>query len=105
MLATLTGSFLAAALGRRAVPISAACIGLSPGSAAGGWPIAAREPPQAGMIGNLGGSFDTNHLYSKNRDGMMGASTALVGLAALFWGLSGGIGAVLMANGWDPFVV
>lgn len=36
---------------------------------------------------------------------MMGASTALVALAALFWGLSGGIGAVLMADGWDPFVV
>ena len=35
----------------------------------------------------------------------MGASTALVALAALFWGLSGGIGGMLMADGWDPFVV
>lgn len=35
----------------------------------------------------------------------MGASTALVALAALFWGLSGGIGGILMADGWDPFVV
>ena len=26
-------------------------------------------------------------------------------LAALCWGLSGGIGGILMANGWDPFVV
>ena len=32
-------------------------------------------------------------------------STALVGLAALCWGLSGGIGGILMADGWDPFVV
>lgn len=35
----------------------------------------------------------------------MGASTALVALAALFWGLSGGIGGILMADGWDAFVV
>lgn len=33
------------------------------------------------------------------------ASTALVALAALFWGLSGGIGGILMADGWDAFVV
>ncbi|MGD2020354.1 MAG: DMT family transporter [Thiohalocapsa sp.] len=32
-------------------------------------------------------------------------STAFVVLAALCWGLSGGIGGVLMADGWDPFVV
>lgn len=36
---------------------------------------------------------------------MAGASTALVALAALFWGLSGGIGGILMADGWDAFVV
>ncbi len=36
---------------------------------------------------------------------MVGAGTALVALAALFWGLSGGIGGILMADGWDPFVV
>lgn len=33
------------------------------------------------------------------------ASTAFVVLAAFFWGISGGIGGVLMADGWDPFVV
>lgn len=34
-----------------------------------------------------------------------GLSAALVALAALCWGLSGGIGAVLMAQGWSAFVV
>jgi len=33
------------------------------------------------------------------------ASTAFVAIAALCWGLSGGIGGILMGNGWDPFVV
>ncbi len=32
-------------------------------------------------------------------------STVFVVLAALCWGLSGGIGGILMANGWDAFVV
>jgi drug/metabolite transporter (DMT)-like permease len=32
-------------------------------------------------------------------------STAFVALAALFWGLSGGIGGMLMADGWSPLVV
>ena len=36
---------------------------------------------------------------------MKGASTAFVAIAALFWGLSGGIGGILMADGWDPFTV
>ncbi|EIC21637.1 DMT family transporter [Thiorhodovibrio frisius] len=36
---------------------------------------------------------------------MLGASTAFVVLAAVFWGLSGGIGGILMASGWDAFVV
>ncbi|WPL16587.1 putative DMT superfamily transporter inner membrane protein [Thiorhodovibrio winogradskyi] len=36
---------------------------------------------------------------------MLGASTAFVLLAAIFWGLSGGIGGILMASGWDAFVV
>ncbi len=36
---------------------------------------------------------------------MAGASAALVALAALFWGLSGGIGGILMADGWDALVV
>ena len=32
-------------------------------------------------------------------------STVCVALAALCWGLAGGIGAVLMANGWDAYIV
>lgn len=32
-------------------------------------------------------------------------ATVFVSLAALCWGLSGGIGAILMARGWDAFVV
>lgn len=36
---------------------------------------------------------------------MKGASTVFVALAAVFWGLSGGIGGILMADGWDAFVV
>lgn len=32
-------------------------------------------------------------------------STAFVALAALCWGLSGGIGGMLLADGWDAFVV
>ena len=36
---------------------------------------------------------------------IVGASTALVVLAALCWGLAGGIAGLLMARGWDPFVV
>ncbi|MCP1726597.1 drug/metabolite transporter (DMT)-like permease [Natronospira proteinivora] len=35
----------------------------------------------------------------------MNASAVLVAMAALFWGLSGGIGGILMADGWDAFVV
>jgi len=35
----------------------------------------------------------------------VGVSTAFVALSALFWGLSGGIGGLLLANGWDAFVV
>jgi drug/metabolite transporter, DME family len=36
---------------------------------------------------------------------MKSMSTTFVVLAALCWGLSGGIGGILMADGWDPFVV
>jgi drug/metabolite transporter (DMT)-like permease len=36
---------------------------------------------------------------------MANVSTAFVALAALCWGLSGGIGGILMADGWDAFVV
>jgi drug/metabolite transporter (DMT)-like permease len=48
-----------------------------------------------------------NRLYFiiKKRDQIVGASTALVVLAALCWGLSGGIGGILMADGWAAFVV
>lgn len=35
----------------------------------------------------------------------MGISAALVALAALCWGLSGGIAAILMGNGWDAYLV
>lgn len=35
----------------------------------------------------------------------MKLSTALVALAALCWGLSGGIGGILTGQGWDPVVV
>lgn len=45
------------------------------------------------------------YFFVKGLDQMAGASTALVALAALFWGLSGGIGGILMADGWDAFVV
>lgn len=36
---------------------------------------------------------------------MVGLSTAFVVFAALCWGLSGGIGGILMGQGWDPVVV
>lgn len=36
---------------------------------------------------------------------MAGLSTAFVAMAALCWGLSGGIGAIIMAEGWNAFVV
>jgi len=36
---------------------------------------------------------------------MASLSTALVALAALCWGLSGGIAGLLTAQGWDPIVV
>lgn len=36
---------------------------------------------------------------------MPGLSTAFVVLAALCWGVSAGIGAMLMTEGWHPFVV
>ena len=36
---------------------------------------------------------------------MRNVSTAFVALAALCWGLAGGVGGVLIARGWDPFVV
>ena len=36
---------------------------------------------------------------------MAGVSTMFVALAALCWGLSGGIGGILTGDGWDPVVV
>jgi len=36
---------------------------------------------------------------------IVGTSTVYVVLAALCWGLSGGIGGLLLAEGWDAFVV
>jgi len=38
-------------------------------------------------------------------DKTVGLSTAFVALAALFWGVSGGIGGILTSQGWDPLVV
>ncbi|NBC86279.1 MAG: EamA family transporter [Bacteroidetes bacterium] len=35
----------------------------------------------------------------------MNVKALYVVLAALFWGISGGIGGILMGKGWDPFVV
>ncbi|MGQ7261435.1 DMT family transporter [Vreelandella sp. V005] len=36
---------------------------------------------------------------------MAGASTMLIALAALFWGISGGIAGILLDSGWDAAVV
>lgn len=36
---------------------------------------------------------------------MVGLSTGFVALAAFCWGLSGGIAGILMADGWDAYVV
>lgn len=36
---------------------------------------------------------------------MPGASTMLIALAALFWGISGGIAGILLDSGWDAAVV
>ena len=44
-------------------------------------------------------------LAMNDQDQMVSASATFVVLAALFWGLSGGIGGILMADGWDAFVV
>ncbi|WP_199711462.1 DMT family transporter [Prosthecochloris sp. ZM_2] len=41
----------------------------------------------------------------QNENPMSGGSAWLVMLAALFWGLSGGVAGLLMAEGWEPFVV
>jgi len=38
-------------------------------------------------------------------DRILGTGTAFVALAAFCWGVSGGIGGILMRDGWDPFVV
>ncbi len=62
------------------------------------------------MISDLrGGSTlavaDRLYLIMKKGDQMVGGSTAFIALAALFWGLSGGVGGILMADGWDAFVV
>ncbi|TGN39468.1 DMT family transporter [Marinobacter confluentis] len=36
---------------------------------------------------------------------MVGASIVFVALAAVFWGLAGGIGGILMEHGWDASIV
>ena len=45
------------------------------------------------------------NLIRRKEEQMANVSTAFVALAALCWGLSGGIGGILMADGWDAFVV
>ena len=42
-------------------------------------------------------------LFSSER--IAGLSTAFVALAALCWGLAGGVGGILTGEGWDPIVV
>lgn len=46
-----------------------------------------------------------NRKRSASPGKMAGWSTAFVALAALFWGLSGGIGGILTDQGWSPVVV
>lgn len=41
----------------------------------------------------------------RNAPPLKGLSTSFVVLAALCWGVSGGIGGILIADGWDPLVV
>lgn len=41
----------------------------------------------------------------KNAAKIMGRGTFFVALTAFFWGISGGIGGILMNDGWDPYVV
>jgi len=41
----------------------------------------------------------------QKKESVAGASALFVALAAFCWGLSGGIGGILMAEDWDPFVV
>ena len=47
----------------------------------------------------------TFSIIMHQRDQKAGKSITFVALAALCWGVSGGIAAMLMADGWDPFVV
>lgn len=47
-----------------------------------------------------------NTLESRNSSGKwLGLSTICVALAAVCWGLSGGIGGILTGRGWDPIVI
>lgn len=46
-----------------------------------------------------------NPMTSVSTTSSDGLSTVFVALAALFWGLSGGIGGELIAQGWGPFLV
>jgi len=50
----------------------------------------------------------TSHLSSctmRQENQIAGANTVYVVVAALCWGISGGIGGILIADGWDAFVV
>ncbi|MDT0635295.1 DMT family transporter [Spectribacter hydrogenoxidans] len=51
------------------------------------------------------GSQPALPLNSNQLNRTTGLSTALVAMAAFCWGISGGIGGILMADGWSAFVV
>jgi len=62
------------------------------------------------MISDLCGSAiltaaNRINFIMKKRDQIADLKTSFVVMAALCWGLSGGIGGILMAGGWDAFVV
>ena len=54
------------------------------------------------MLGGTGLNYSNEVIFIKQNGGL---STSLVALAALCWGLSGGIAGILTAQGWDPVLV
>jgi drug/metabolite transporter, DME family len=57
------------------------------------------SPPQITSL------FMQEQEQEQKQEQMKRTKTSFVVLAALFWGLSGGVAGMLMAGGWDPFVV
>jgi len=51
------------------------------------------------------GTLGSTQFHQVEKRQMANVSTVFVVLAALCWGLSGGIGGILMTNGWNAFVV